>query len=69
MIRGDSPERYLAALQRYLGPVIAAFASRELPDRSQLAIDLMETIQRFNRSNDGTVFLPSDYLEIVLRKD
>jgi SAM-dependent methyltransferase len=69
VIRGDSPERYLAALQRYLGPVIAAFASREMPDRTQLAIDLMATIQRFNRSNDGTVYLPSDYLEIVLRKD
>jgi hypothetical protein len=33
-----------------------------------LRADIMALISRMNRANDGTVVLPSEYLEVVITK-
>jgi hypothetical protein len=37
-------------------------------DQERLTNDLMALVQRFNRSGDATVLVPSAYLEVVATK-
>ena len=39
------------------------------PDgRAALEADLLALIERFNRADDGTMVVPSEYLEVVIVK-
>jgi hypothetical protein len=33
-----------------------------------LAADLIQLVQQFNRASDGAMLVPSEYLEIVIKK-
>ena len=45
-----------------------AFAALEPEQQVALEGDMMELMQRLNRSGDQTLVLPSDYLEVVITK-
>jgi hypothetical protein len=53
---------------RVVGLVEAVHAFAALPPPAQAALeqDLVDLIGRFNRANDGTVVVPSEYLEVVV---
>ena len=65
MFRYRSPEHCAEVFRTFYGPVLKAFAALEPPGRSALERDLLGLIGRFNRSGDGTVVVPSEYLEVV----
>ena len=65
VFRYRSFRHYLEMLQTHLGPTRRAFESLEAAEREGLEGDLADLVNRFNRSGDGTMVVPSDYLEVV----
>ncbi len=52
----------------YYGPVLKAFAALDETKRKALLADFEALIARFNRAKDGTMVVPSEYLEVVIVK-
>lgn len=63
--RYPSVDYYLKVLQKYLGPTRETFRSLGPEDRERLTRDVVELVGRFNRSGDGTMILPGEYVEVV----
>ncbi|MGF1471505.1 MAG: class I SAM-dependent methyltransferase [Rubrobacteraceae bacterium] len=63
--RYPSVEYYLEILRDYLGPTREAFRALGNEDREKLARDVKGLVGRFNLAEDGTMIVPSDYLEVV----
>lgn len=64
VFRYRSPEHWLEHWRAYYGPTLKAFEA--LGDKSQAyAEELLEMWQRRNRATDGTMAVPSEYLEVV----
>jgi ubiquinone/menaquinone biosynthesis C-methylase UbiE len=66
--RYRSPEHFLDIFKTYYGPTLKAFAALDQANQRGLANDLLALIGRMNRAEDGTMVLPSEYLEIVITK-
>lgn len=66
--RYRSPDHWLEVFRTWYGPVHKAFAA--LPETGQAALerDLLALIARFNRATDGTMVVPSDYVEVIVTK-
>lgn len=63
--RFASAQRYLDLFRTYYGPVLKAFAALDGAGQEALARDLTEAVERFNRSDDGTLVVPAEYLEVI----
>ncbi len=63
--RYPSVERYLDILREYLGPTRETFRALGRENQERLTRDVEELVGRFNRSGDGTMVVPSDYLEVI----
>ena len=48
--------------------MLKAFAALAPPAQAALERDLMALIGQFNRSGDGSMVVPSEYLEIVITR-
>jgi len=68
VFRYRSPEHWLEVFKTYYGPVLKTFAALAPDAQAALQRDLMALIDRFNRSGDGTMVVPSEYLEVVITK-
>jgi ubiquinone/menaquinone biosynthesis C-methylase UbiE len=68
VFRYRSPEHWLEVFKTYYGPVLKAFAALEPSAQSALERDLMSLIGEFNRSGDGTMVVPGEYLEVVVTR-
>ena len=68
VFRYRSPEHWLHVFQTYYGPVLKAFAALDAAGHAALRHDLLALIAQFNRSGDGSMVVPSDYLEIVITR-
>ncbi len=66
--RYRSPEHFLDVFKTYYGPMLKAFAALNETDQQSLRNDLLALIGRMNRAEDGTMVVPSEYLEIVIAK-
>ena len=66
--RYRSPAHFLDVFKTYYGPVLKAFAALEPAKQEELHNDLHALIVRMNRSGDGTMIVPSEYLEVVITK-
>ena len=64
--RYRSPKHWLEVFKSYYGPMLKAFAALEPAGQSALERDLTELINQFNRSGDGSMVVPSEYLEVVV---
>jgi len=64
--RYRSAQHFLDVFRTYYGPVLKAFAALEPAAQAALERDIISLVGRFNRSGDGTMVVPSDYLEIVI---
>lgn len=65
VFRYRSVRHYLEVLQSQLGPTRETFLALGPVERENLVGDVVDLIDRFNRSDDGTMVVPSDYLEVV----
>ncbi len=52
----------------YYGPVLKAFAAIDPEARAALEADLHVLSVEFNVARDGTLVVPSEYLEVVITK-
>jgi ubiquinone/menaquinone biosynthesis C-methylase UbiE len=68
MFRYRSPQHMLDIFRSFYGPVLKAFAALDEGKQAALASDLLALMARFNRAEDGTLVLPSDYLQIVITR-
>jgi ubiquinone/menaquinone biosynthesis C-methylase UbiE len=68
VFRYRSPEHWLDVFKTYYGPVLKAFAGLDAPQQSALERDLKALVGRFNRSGDGAMVVPSEYLELVITR-
>lgn len=68
--RYPSPNAYIDYWRRYYGPTMKAFEAVGVAGQAALEADLLGLIDRFNRVHDGTMIVPSEYLEVVMiRRD
>ena len=64
--RARTPEAWIEDWKRWYGPTLKAFQAVGDAGAPALHADLLELIARFNRATDGTMAVPSEYLETVI---
>jgi ubiquinone/menaquinone biosynthesis C-methylase UbiE len=69
VFRYRSPEAYLQYWRRYYGPTLKSFEAVGEAGREALETDLLALIAQFNRADDGSMVVPSEYLEAVILKN
>jgi ubiquinone/menaquinone biosynthesis C-methylase UbiE len=68
VFRYRSPEHFLDIFKTYYGPVLKAFAALDATSQGGLTRDILALIATMNRSQDGTMVLPSEYLEVIVTR-
>ncbi|SHG02770.1 Ubiquinone/menaquinone biosynthesis C-methylase UbiE [Bradyrhizobium erythrophlei] len=66
--RYRSPEHFLDIFKSYYGPMLKAFAALDAASQQGLRSDLLALVGKLNRADDGTMVVPSEYLEVVITK-
>ncbi len=66
VFRYHSAAHWLDIFRTYYGPLNKAFNALDAGDQAALAADLLALMENGNRSGDGTLVLPSQYLEAVI---
>ena len=64
--RARSPKAFIDDWKRWYGPTLKAFQAVGEEGAPALESDLLDLIVRFNRAADGTMAVPSEYLETVI---
>jgi hypothetical protein len=54
--------------REYYGPTLKAFAALDEAGKKALARDVIELVERSNKSGDGTMVVPAEYLEVVITR-
>ncbi|RPH67278.1 MAG: SAM-dependent methyltransferase, partial [Burkholderiales bacterium] len=68
VFRYRSPEHWIEVFRTWYGPVLKTFAALDPAGQAALHGDLLALIGRFNRSGDGSMVVPSEYLEVVITR-
>ncbi len=68
VFRYRSPEHFLDIFRSYYGPMLKAFAALDEANQQKLHRDLTALIGDLNRADDGTMVVPSEYLEVVITR-
>jgi SAM-dependent methyltransferase len=68
VMRYRSPEHFIDVFSTFYGPVLKALAALDEQKGKALVADLIALIGRFNRADDGTMVVPSEYLEVVVTR-
>jgi hypothetical protein len=68
VFRYKSPKHWVEIFRNYYGPVVKAFAAIDPKAREALEADLYALLDKFNAAKDGTIVVPSEYLEVVITK-
>ncbi len=68
--RYRSPEHFVEVFRATYGPIHKAYAALAANPEVEAALtaDLLDLLNRGNRATDGTLVLPSEYLEAVITK-
>ena len=64
--RYASPMAFIEYFRTFYGPTMKAFQAVGDAGRDALERDLLDLVGRFNRAEDGTMVVPSEYLEAVI---
>lgn len=68
VFRYRSPEHWLDVFRTWYGPMLKAFGSLGDDGVGALEADILALVRRMNRANDGTMVVPCEYIEVVIRK-
>jgi ubiquinone/menaquinone biosynthesis C-methylase UbiE len=68
VFRYRSPDHWLDVFKSYYGPALKAFATLDDAGQAALRRDLLDLLDEFDHSDDGTVVVHSEYLEAVISK-
>lgn len=68
VFRYRSPGHWLEVFKTYYGPLLKAFAALAPSAQVDLEHDLISLIGQFNRSGDGSMVVPGEYLEVVVTR-
>jgi ubiquinone/menaquinone biosynthesis C-methylase UbiE len=66
--RYRTPMHWLEIFKVFYGPVLKTYAALAPAAQAALDHDLLDLIARFNKAKDGTMVVPSEYLEIVITR-
>jgi ubiquinone/menaquinone biosynthesis C-methylase UbiE len=66
--RYKSPKHWVEIFRNYYGPVVKTFAAIDPKAREALEADLYYLLNKLNVAGDGTLVIPSEYLEVVITK-
>ena len=66
--RYRSPQHWLDLFRTYYGPLLKAFEALDENKGAGLERDIHDLIDRLNTADDGTMVVPSEYLEVVITK-
>jgi ubiquinone/menaquinone biosynthesis C-methylase UbiE len=66
--RFPSAEYYVEYMRDYYGPMSKAFEALDEEGQQGLHRDLVELVERYNRSGEEAAVWPADYLEVVATK-
>lgn len=66
--RYSSSAAYLEYWRRYYGPTMKAYEALDPEAQTALTGDILDLVGRFNRADDGTMAVPSEYLEVVITR-
>lgn len=69
VFRYKSPTHWVDVFRSYYGPVLKTFGALEIDKRAALEVDIHGLLHKFNIAGDGTVVVPSEYLEVVITKN
>ncbi len=64
--RYRSPMHLVEVLRTYYGPINKAFAAVPVEQHAAFTRDVLDLAEQRNRSQDRTLVLPSEYLEVVI---
>jgi SAM-dependent methyltransferase len=68
VFRYHSAAHWLEVFRTFYGPMHKAFGALDAGKQESLAADLIALAERFNRATDGTLVAPSEYLEVVIKR-
>lgn len=68
VFRYRSAQHWLDTFRTYYGPMLKTFGVLPADKQDELARDLIDLAERFNRGGAGTLVAPSEYLEVVITK-
>jgi ubiquinone/menaquinone biosynthesis C-methylase UbiE len=68
IFRYKSPHHWFEIFRGYYGPIVKAFEAIDQETREPMAAALFGLIDEFNIAEDGTLVIPSQYLEVVITK-
>ena len=66
--RYHSAAHFIEMFRTYYGPMLKAFAALDEAGKKGLTEDLTALIARANTATDGTMVVPSEYLETVVTR-
>jgi len=66
--RYQSPAHWLDVFRTYYGPMNKTFGALDAAKQAEFTRDVMALMAKDNRSGDGTLVLPSEYLEVVIER-
>jgi SAM-dependent methyltransferase len=68
VFRYRSPQHWIEVFRTFYGPLLKAFEALGPEGQAALTSDLEALIDDFNRAQDGTMIVRSEYLEVVITK-
>jgi ubiquinone/menaquinone biosynthesis C-methylase UbiE len=68
VFRYRSAQHFLDVFRAYYGPMLKAFEALNSAGKKALSQDIIELVERFNKSGDESTIVPSEYLEVVVTK-
>jgi len=68
VFRYRSGTHWLQVFRTFYGPMEKAFGALDSTKQESLAADLIALAERFNRATDGTLVVPSQYAEVVIKR-
>jgi len=66
--RYRSPAHWIEVFRTYYGPMNKTYGALDAGKQAAFTRDLLALMERGNRSGDGTLVLPSEYLEVVIER-
>jgi ubiquinone/menaquinone biosynthesis C-methylase UbiE len=68
VFRYRSPGHFIEVFRIYYGPMNKTYAALDADKQAAFTRELLALMERGNRSGDGTLVLPSEYLEVVVER-